>query len=41
MKSEAEKLPIDQIKQRIRSLETQTNSWKSEINRLRKEMSKE
>lgn len=39
MKTEAESLTLDQLKNRIKSLETETSSWKSEINRLRKEMS--
>ena len=39
MKADAEKLTTDQLKHRIRALETETTSMKSEVNRLRKEMS--
>jgi hypothetical protein len=39
MKSEAEKLTMDQLKQRTKAFETETSSMKSEVNRLRKEMS--
>ena len=39
MKSDVEKLTLDQVKQRVKALETETSSMKSEVNRFRKEMS--
>jgi 26S proteasome regulatory subunit T5 len=40
MRIEAESMTIDQIKNKIKFVETDTSSMKSEVNRLRKEMSK-
>ncbi len=40
MKNEAQSLTFDQLKQRVKALETETSSMKSEVNRMRKEMSK-
>jgi hypothetical protein len=39
MKAEALNFSIDQLKQKIKAFETETTSMKSEVNRLRKEMS--
>jgi hypothetical protein len=39
MRFEAEGLSLDQLKNRNKALETETSSMKSEVNRLRKEMS--
>jgi 3-phenylpropionate/cinnamic acid dioxygenase small subunit len=41
MKNEAQSLTMDQLKQRVKALETETSSMKSEVNRMRKEMSKQ
>jgi 26S proteasome regulatory subunit T5 len=41
MRIEAESLTLDQLKNKIKFVETDTSSMKSEVNRLRKEMSKE
>lgn len=40
MKNETQSLTFDQLKQRVKALETETSSMKSEVNRMRKEMSK-
>ena len=40
MRSEVENLPMDQLKNKVKALETETSSMKYEVNRLRKEMSK-
>jgi hypothetical protein len=40
MRSEADTLTDDQIKKRIKALEMENSSYKTETNRLRKEMSK-
>ena len=39
MREDAEKLTMEQLKNRVKALETETSSMKSEVNRLRKEMS--
>lgn len=40
MRLEADTLTDDQIKKRIKALEMENGSYKTETNRLRKEMSK-
>ena len=40
MRNEAEGLSMEQLKHRIKALESETSSMKSEVNRCRKEMRK-
>ena len=39
MRADAEKLTMEQLKNRVKAVETETSSMKSEVNRQRKEMS--